>query len=110
MFKILWISDEFEGIKNPLKIDDIFRNLAGVDDDLMFLTGAGVFDDILDGLKKRPEGVMFKIWLKSDEFEGQEPCQRLMTFQEFLLELMMILTFLTGAGVLDDIMDCLQMP
>ena len=33
-----------------------------------------------------------------------------MTFQEFLLELMMILTFLTGAGVLDDIMDGKQMP
>ena len=39
-----------------------------------------------------------------------EPCQRSLTFQEFLLELMMILTFLTGAGVLDDIMDGLQTP
>ena len=33
-----------------------------------------------------------------------------MKFLEFLLELMMILMFLTGAGVLDDIMDGLQMP
>jgi hypothetical protein len=33
-----------------------------------------------------------------------------MTFLEFLLELMMILMFLTGTGVLDDIMDGLQMP
>ena len=33
-----------------------------------------------------------------------------MTFLEFLLELMMILMFLTGAGVLDDVMDGLHMP
>ena len=51
----------------------------------MFLTGAGIHDDSMDG-------------------------QRLMTFLEFLLELMMILMFLTGAGVLDDIMDGLHMP
>ena len=36
---------------------------------LTFLTGAGILDDIMDGLKC-PEGAMFKIWLKSDEFEG----------------------------------------
>ena len=33
MFKIWLKSDEFEGIKNPSKIDDISRVLAGVDDD-----------------------------------------------------------------------------
>ena len=33
-----------------------------------------------------------------------------MTFLEFLLELMMILIFLTGAGVLDVVMDGLHMP
>ena len=33
-----------------------------------------------------------------------------MTFLEFLLELMMILIFLTGAGILDDIMEGLQRP
>ena len=32
-----------------------------------------------------------------------------MTFLEFLLELMMILMFLTGAGVLDDILHGLNM-
>ena len=54
---------------------------------------------------------MFKIWLKSDEFEGiKNPVERLMTFQEFMLELMMILMILTGACVLDDIMDGLKMP
>ena len=38
---------------------------------LMFLTGAGVLDDVLDGLVCIcPEGAMFKISLKSDEFEG----------------------------------------
>ena len=36
---------------------------------LTFLTGAGVLDDIMT-LCKCPEGVMFEIWLKSDEFEG----------------------------------------
>ena len=36
---------------------------------LMLLTGVGVLDDVRDGLHKL-EGAMFKIWLKSDEFEG----------------------------------------
>ena len=31
-----------------------------------------------------------------------------MIFLEFMLELMMILMFLTGAGVLDDVMDLLR--
>ena len=34
MFKIWLKSVEFEGIKNPSKIDDISRVLAGVDDDV----------------------------------------------------------------------------
>ena len=34
MFRIWLKSNEFEGIKNPSKIDDICRFLAGVDDDL----------------------------------------------------------------------------
>jgi hypothetical protein len=33
-----------------------------------------------------------------------------MTFLEFMLELMMIFMFLTEAGILDDIMDGLQIP
>ena len=33
MFKIWLKSNEFEGIKNPVKKDDISRVLAGVDDD-----------------------------------------------------------------------------
>ena len=33
MFEIWLKSDEFEGIKNPSKIDDISGILAGVDDD-----------------------------------------------------------------------------
>ena len=54
---------------------------------------------------------MFKIWLKSDEFEGiKSPPQRLMAFLDFWLELMMILMFLTGAGVLDDVLDGFDMP
>ena len=35
----------------------------------MFLTGAGILDNILDGLQF-PDEAMFKFWLKSDEFEG----------------------------------------
>ena len=38
---------------------------------LMFLTGAAVLDDVQHGLHM-PEEVIFKIWLKSDEFEGIE--------------------------------------
>ena len=33
-----------------------------------------------------------------------------MAFVDFWLELMMILMFLTGAGVLDDVLDGLRMP
>ena len=33
-----------------------------------------------------------------------------MTFVDFWLELMMILMFLTGTGVLDDVLDGLHMP
>ena len=36
--------------RTPSKICDIFRVFAGVDDELMFLTGAGLLDDVLDGL------------------------------------------------------------
>ena len=36
---------------------------------LMFLTGAAVLDDVCM-VCTCPEGVMFKIWLKSDAFEG----------------------------------------
>ena len=50
-------------------------------------------------------GVMFIIWLKA----SRTPSKILVTFQEFLLELMLISMFLTGAGVLDDRMDGLRM-
>ena len=77
---------------------------------LTFLTGADVLDDILDGLQM-PWGsyvwTLVEIWWI---WRHQEPCQKSMTYQEFLLELMMILMFLTGACVLDDIIDGLQMP
>ena len=35
---------------NPSKSDDISGVLAGVDDDLILLTGAGVFDNALYGV------------------------------------------------------------
>ena len=72
---------------------------------LMFLTGAGVLDDVMDGLHM-PWGS----YVENMAEIHQEPPQRLMTFLEFLLELMMILMFLTGAGVLDDILNDLHMP
>ena len=54
-----------------------------------------------------PDGSMFKIWLKSDEFEGiKNSLKDGMTIPE----LIRILMFLTGAGVLDDILDGLHMP
>ena len=34
-----------------------------------FLTGAGVLDGVLV-VSTCPDGAMFKIWLKSNEFEG----------------------------------------
>ena len=36
--------------RTPSKINEISKFLAGVDDNLMFMTGAGVLDDIMDGL------------------------------------------------------------
>ena len=54
---------------------------------------------------------MFKIWLKSDDFKAiKKPPQISMTFVDFWLELMTILMFLTGAGILDDVLDGLLMP
>ena len=38
---------------------------------LMLLTGAGVLDDILDGLQC-PEGAMFKFWLESVQCKGNK--------------------------------------
>ena len=74
----------------------------------MFLTGAGVLDDVMDGLHM-PWGSYVKnlleIWWV---WRHQEVPQRLMIFLEFLLELMMILMFLTGPGILDDVLDGLH--
>ena len=36
----------------------------------MFLTEAGVLDDVMDSFCICPEGAMFKIWLKSVKFKG----------------------------------------
>ena len=58
-----------------------------------------------------PEGSMFKIWLKSNDFYSiKNPPQRSMTFVDFWLELMIIFMFLTGNGVLDDVLDGLHLP
>ena len=45
-------------LRTPLMINDISRVIAGVDDNFMFLTGAGVLDEILDGLNM-PYGSYF---------------------------------------------------
>ena len=75
-----------------------------------FLTGASILDDVFDDLHM-PSGAMVKIWLKSVEFKGiKNPPLRFMTFLEFLLVLMLILMFLTGSGVLGDVLDGLHMP
>ena len=75
------------------KMDDISGVFAGDDDDCgcswLGLVSLMTFWVICIC----PEEAMFKIWLKSVEFEGikiQEPSQRWMTYLEFLLELMMI--------------------
>ena len=36
---------------------------------VMFLTGAGALDAVMDGCVS-PEAAMFKIWFKSNEFVG----------------------------------------
>ena len=51
-----------------------------------------------------------KFFVLGKFYRHQELPQRLMIFLEFFLELMMIMMFLTGAGVLDGIMDGLHMP
>ena len=68
---------------------------------LMFLTWAGVLDDVLDFLHM-PQGSYVRSLVKVP--------QRSMKFLEFLLELMMILMFGTVAGVLNEILDGLHMP
>ena len=110
LFKIWLKSVEFEGIKNPLKDGWHFWSFCWSWWWLwMFLTGAGVLDDVMDGLHMLWVSYVRNLVEIRWVCRHQEPPQRSMTFLEFLLELMMILMFLTGAGVLDDIMDGLQM-
>ena len=66
----------------------------------MYLSRSGDLGDNLDFLK----------CALSDLYVKKEPPQRWTTFVDFWLELMMILMFLTGAGVLDDVLDGLHMP
>ena len=65
----------------------------------MYLSRSGDLGDNLDCLKC----ALSYLYVK------QDPPQRWVTFVDFWLELMMILMFLTGAGVLDDISDGLHM-
>ena len=51
---------------------------------------------------------MFKIWLESNEFEGIKNPVKYQGLVDFWLELMMILMFLTGAGVLGEVFDALK--
>ena len=108
--KFGWNLMNLKASRTLSEIDDILGILAGDDDDFAFLTGAGVLDDIMDGLQLPWGSYVLNLVEIRWVWRHQEPCQRSMTFQEMLLELMMILTFLTGAGVLDEIMDCPQMP
>ena len=67
---------------------------------LMFLAGAGVLDDIFYGLNmpwgSYVENLVEMCWV----LRHQEIPLSCMTFLEFLLELMIILMLLTGAGVI----------
>ena len=62
MLKICLKYNEFEGIRNPSKIEDILGILAVLDDDF----DVPDWDMVWTCL----EGVIFKIWLNSDKFEG----------------------------------------
>ena len=61
----------------------------------------------LDGLHM--PWAISKKFMKFDEFEGNTKYLKINDISRFLLELMMILMFLTGAGVLYDVLDCLDM-
>ena len=61
----------------------------------------------LDGLHM-PWAIL-KNLMKFNEFEGNTKYLKINDISRFLLELMMILMFLTGAGVLYDVLDCLIM-
>ena len=62
MLKICLKYNEFEGIRNPSKIEDILGILAVLDDDFDVPDWAMVWTC--------PEGVIFKICLNSNKFEG----------------------------------------
>ena len=64
LFKIWLTFVEFADIKTRSKIDEISRVLAAVDDDLKFLTGADVLDDICT-VSAFPEVAKLKILLMS---------------------------------------------
>ena len=70
MFKIWLKSDEFEGIKNPVKDQWHFKNSCWSWWWFWHSWLGLVSLMTLWMVCKCPEGVMFKIWLKSDEFQG----------------------------------------
>ena len=57
-----------------------------------------------------PDGALYKIWLKSVTFKGIKNSLKDDDISRVLLELIMIMIFLTGAGDLDGVMDGLHMP
>ena len=75
---------------------------------------SSIFEEVLDAFKLIRVQPNFKHSFFSECGDHpkchQEPPQRLMIFVDFWLELMMILMFLTGAGILDDVLDGLHMP
>ena len=64
--KCFQIFQFFPKFPNFFKLVDFWLELMVI---LMFLTGAGVLDDFMDGLQM-PGGSYVKFLLKSNEFEG----------------------------------------
>ena len=91
-------------------MDDISGILAGVDDDFDVLDGGCCPWRCFAWSAHALRELCLKFGRNSMSLKATRTASRLMTFWEFLLVLMMILMFLTGAAVLDDVLHGLHIP
>ena len=111
MFEIWLKSNEFEGIKNPLK-DWWHLYIFGWNWLWFWCFWLGLVSLVMFWMvSKCPDKAMFKIWLKSDEFEGiKNPLKDQWHCCSCCWSLWWSWAFLTEVGVFYNILDGLNMP
>ena len=105
-----WNLLSLKGSKTLSKILEIAGIDAGVDDDYWHSWLGLVSSMAFWIVSKCSEEDMFKIWLKSVEFEGiKNPFKDWWHCWRFCWSWWWLFTFLTGSGVLDDVLNGIYM-